>query len=87
MKKTIPSPKIMVFAAVGAFSIIGPFYLEVNVDGDFYLRLLKDDFYAEFSSLSNQFDLFFMIMPHCIGLGLLGIASTRHCLKCGLEDE
>ena len=59
-EKTIHSAKTMVCAAVGASGIIGPFSLEVNVDGDSYPRLLQDDFYPEFSSLSKQFDLLFM---------------------------
>ena len=45
VEKTIHSPKIMIWAAVGASGIIGPFFLEVNLDGDSSLRLLKDDFY------------------------------------------
>ena len=59
-EKTIHSAKIMVRAAVGASGIIGPFSLEVNVDGYSYPRLLQDDFYPEFYSLSKQFDLFFV---------------------------
>ena len=60
MEKTIHSPKIVVWAAVGAFVIIGPFFLEVNVEADSYLRLLIDESYPELSSLSNRFDLLFM---------------------------
>ena len=60
VEKTMHSPKIMVWAAVGAPGIIGPFFLEGNVDGESYLRLLQDEFYPEFSSLPNQSELLFM---------------------------
>ena len=50
----------MVWAAVGEPGIIGPIFIEGNVNGEAYLKLLQDDFYHEFSSLPNQSELMFM---------------------------
>ena len=43
----------MVWAAVGTPGIIGPIFIEGNVSGASYLKLLTDDFYPAFSSLPN----------------------------------
>ena len=40
VEKALHSPKIMVWAALGASGIIGPISLEGNVDADAYLKLL-----------------------------------------------
>ena len=48
------------WAAVGEPGIIGPIFIEGNVNGEAYLKLLQDDFYHEFSSLPNQSELMFM---------------------------
>ena len=60
VEKSMHSPKVMVWAAIGEPGIIGPIFIEGNVNGEAYLKLLQDDFYPEFSSFPNQSELMFM---------------------------
>lgn len=60
VKKFLNSPKIMVWAAVGAPGIIGPVFIDGNIDGAAYLELLANDFFPAFSNLRNSSDLIFM---------------------------
>ena len=46
--------------AVGATGILGPFFIEGNIDADKYPRLLKEEFYPVFSALGNASELFLM---------------------------
>ena len=43
-EKSLKSTKFMVWASVGATGIIGPFFIEENVDADQYLRLFEEEF-------------------------------------------
>ena len=56
VEKSLNSPKIIVWAAVGFRSHL----IEGNVDGDAYLRLLNDDFFPVLSTLQNQSELLLM---------------------------
>ena len=60
IEKSLNSPKVMVWAALGATGIIGPLFIEGNVDADQYLRLLEEEFYPAFYALGNASELFFM---------------------------
>lgn len=60
IEKSLNSPKVMVWAAVGVPGIIGPFFIEENVSGETYLNLLTRKFYPAFSSLPNASELHFM---------------------------
>ena len=60
IEKSLNSPKVMVWAAIGVPGIIGPFFIEENVSGETYLNLLTENFYPAFSSLPNAPELHFM---------------------------
>ena len=61
----------MVWVAVGATDIVGPFFIGGNVDADQYLRLLEEEFYPAFCSFGNSSELFFMQD---------GLQLTGHCM-------
>ena len=60
IEKSLNSQKVMVWAAIGVPGIIGPVFIDGSVNGEEYLRLLKEDFYPAFCSLPNASELHFM---------------------------
>ena len=60
LEKSLNSPKVMVWAAIGHAGIIGPFFLEGNVDSKSYLKMIEEEFYPVFSNLPNSPNLIFM---------------------------
>ena len=59
IEKSLNSPKLIVWAAVGGPGVIGPIFIEGNVDGDTYLALLKNDLYPAISNMGNSSELIF----------------------------
>lgn len=60
LEKSLNSPKVMVWAAIGHAGIIGPFFFEGNVDSKSYLKMIEEEFYPVFSNLPNSPNLIFM---------------------------
>ena len=60
VEKSLNTPKVMVWAAVGVPGIIVPFFIEENVTGETYFNLLTEEFYSVFSSYPNASELPFM---------------------------
>ena len=60
IEKSLNSPKVMVWAACGVPGIIGPFFFEGSVDGDSYLKMIRDKFYPEFQALQDSSRLLLM---------------------------
>ena len=51
IEKSLNSPKVMVWAAIGTSGIIGPIFFQENVGGESYLKLLMEDFFPAFCNL------------------------------------
>ena len=59
IEKSLNSPKVMVWAAIGTSGIIGPIFFQENVGGESYLKLLMEDFFPVFCNLPNSSNLLF----------------------------
>lgn len=66
IKKSLNSPKVIVWAAVGATAIIEPLSFEGNVDADQYLTL-EEEYYPSFCAFRNVSEILFTqdgALPH-----------------------
>ena len=59
VEKSLNSPRVMVWGAVGEAGVIGPTFFTGNVDADSYLKLLEEEFFPVFSGYRNQSKLVF----------------------------
>ena len=59
VEKSLNSPRVMVWAAVGEAGVIGPIFFTGNVDAESYLKLLEEEFFPVFSGYRNQSKLVF----------------------------
>ena len=60
VEKSLNTPKIMVWGAMGYHGVFGPFFFDGNVNGSSYLEMISNQFYPEFSALENSSELYLM---------------------------
>ena len=48
VEKSLNSPRVMVWAALGSSGVIGPFFFDGNVNAASYLQMIENEFYPQF---------------------------------------